>query len=812
MSASCATIGGRPEGIEKYSLLLSNGNQFSEHFVPLLKLEHPPGLTIELYAYDMSAVPTTTSKRKRSLSPGSNTAEISPAERQVIRRKEDVEDQAVDHANPIIQRRDREKEFTVPTTSGIFDRAHDLDVHNGTFMSAAGNINIYHNSAPHPNSPSDSDIPVQLTTSSSSARSSVIYHRNLIIKRRGSPLWIPEPDDTLPTPYQLKGVSFGDVGLLSPSGSFDFFFNICYPSDDPINSGGVPEGFKPFRLTSLKIRGAREFETTSYVASESIKISRKQYSNSGAADLVFESSAAEGAILTMPNGARSEDLVGTLHLREYVLEHIESWYKLIMCDFGCDVENGDIVVVTGCDKTDSWGVATFIKSSEAVKLTFHPITSSRSYNWEYSGSFDARTGPNLKVIQGLRSSAKETDVSSPESLLNQCIFVRTLTGTLRDDIWESLRRSVSRLDPNRDMHNGQNFLKGDFGPGAFSTPTSSEGSTENGSPMRGGWSGQQRQHIPAFQRPVSFVSNVSTTMMNHPSKLLNQFLWKNLGHKYPSARVVMTEDRDWIAVLRDNDRNLPDTKELYRRIMEHTVVMAESPGDEFLNLSFLSRSLGDNLHSDAALVVHPSSSSSHPSPSQRHHTPVQYQSSNDLDPVNGPTLQAQNPGSAENSSRASAPSHGWQALMIEPGVKPLHSSKIRVACNSCRRMKLRCDGGQPICASCLRRGSPCDYVPLHKRRGTQKPGHNNGSGSEIGEERTPEQDRLSLSPEIPPQAPSPRSSIVGSLPLYPDPPLPLSESIPFASAMRRRREGSTVASSSRQELDTLPTTGSKVVK
>ncbi|KAF9545574.1 hypothetical protein CPC08DRAFT_675696, partial [Agrocybe pediades] len=478
-------------------------------------------------------------------------------------------------------------ESTVPTTSGIFERAHDLDVHNGTFMSAAGNIYIYHN-APPPNSdsPANSGSPDQFTRSSSAARSSVIYHRNLITKRRGSPLWIPEPDDTLPTSYQRKGVSFGDVGLLSPSGSFVFFFNICYPSDDPINSGGVPEGFKPFKSSFLKITGSREFEAASYVASESIKISRKQCIDSQAADLVFESSAAEGAILTMPNGARSEDLVGTLHLREYVLENIESWYKLIMCDFGCDVENGDILVVTGCDKTDSWGIATFVKSSEAVKLTFQAVPSSRSYKWEYFGSFDARTGPNLKVIQGLQSSTSGTDVASSEPLLNQCVFVRTLTATLSDDIWESLRRSVSRLDPNKDMHNGQNFLKGDVGPGTFSLPTSSESSTDNGNSMRGGWSGQQRQDLPVLQPLISLASNVSTTMMNHPSKLLNHFLWTNSGHKYPSARVVITEDKDWISVLRDDDSTLPDISELYRRITEPEVEVGHNTSAGFITRSF----------------------------------------------------------------------------------------------------------------------------------------------------------------------------------------------------------------------------------
>jgi len=111
-------------------------------------------------------------------------------------------------------------------------------------------------------------------------RSSEIYHRNLVTKRRGSPLWIPEPPYNLPIPYQRRGVSIGDVGVLSASGSFDFFFNICYSREDPINSGGVPEGFEPLHppLDNLNIRRVQEYDSGSYVASESIETSRRHYS------------------------------------------------------------------------------------------------------------------------------------------------------------------------------------------------------------------------------------------------------------------------------------------------------------------------------------------------------------------------------------------------------------------------------------------------------------------------------------------------------------------------------------------------------
>jgi len=98
-------------------------------------------------------------------------------------------------------------------------------------------------------------------------------------KKRGSPLWIPEPPYSLPTAFRRKGVSIGDVGILSASGTFDFFFNICSSRDDPINSGGVPEGFKPLDppLSNMGVRRVQEYYSGSHITSGSIEISRRQY-------------------------------------------------------------------------------------------------------------------------------------------------------------------------------------------------------------------------------------------------------------------------------------------------------------------------------------------------------------------------------------------------------------------------------------------------------------------------------------------------------------------------------------------------------
>jgi hypothetical protein len=66
----------------------------------------------------------------------------------------------------------------------------------------------------------------------------------------GFPLWFPEPGRRLPSEYRTKGVSIGDVGLITPDGAFDYLFNIYLPRGDPVNINGVPENFLPLETWS----------------------------------------------------------------------------------------------------------------------------------------------------------------------------------------------------------------------------------------------------------------------------------------------------------------------------------------------------------------------------------------------------------------------------------------------------------------------------------------------------------------------------------------------------------------------------------
>ncbi|KIM40949.1 hypothetical protein M413DRAFT_35814, partial [Hebeloma cylindrosporum] len=183
-----------------------------------------------------------------------------------------------------------------------------------------------------------------------------IYAYHLLLKGRGFPLWIPEPSRRFPLAYRREGVNIGDVGIITQFGAFSFLFNICVPHDDPINPRVLPEDFAPIYpcLDSLDIEEHVEFTTGSYLASATIENSTNESETPG---LLFETSASEGAILTMPVGAVSHDLENAHAFRDYAAANASKWYKFALTVRGRKVENGQIRLVTGCDKAKSWGMS-----------------------------------------------------------------------------------------------------------------------------------------------------------------------------------------------------------------------------------------------------------------------------------------------------------------------------------------------------------------------------------------------------------------------------------------------------------------------
>jgi hypothetical protein len=155
----------------------------------------------------------------------------------------------------------------------------------------------------------------------------------------------------------------------------------------------------------------------------------------------------------MPQGAYHEDLKNIRRIREYALIHAESWYQYANGPCGREIGNGELHLVTGCDKTISWGIATYSNlqskrpEDNVSLLRFNPVCNERqgrhssytTYKWDYEGAAsEAKSGPEEDELMNL-------GVNGSVPPRNQCTFIRSLTPAFGVDDWERLELKVASL-------------------------------------------------------------------------------------------------------------------------------------------------------------------------------------------------------------------------------------------------------------------------------------------------------------------------------------------------------------------------------
>ncbi|KIK80048.1 hypothetical protein PAXRUDRAFT_50392, partial [Paxillus rubicundulus Ve08.2h10] len=186
---------------------------------------------------------------------------------------------------------------------------------------------------------------------------------------RGYPLWLPEPDSSLPEDYRSDGLRIGDVCVVAEDGSFDVFFNICLPEDHPLHQPhGVPVNFHQVILCDRDLRQFPSVDSAGRVVStRSINHCTITAGIAGNAIVAtagiglnyeFSSTSEEGAILVLPEGAGKTDLANNLIFRNEALKHAESWYHFAYFNLGRSAINNDsLYLITGYHKASSWSVA-----------------------------------------------------------------------------------------------------------------------------------------------------------------------------------------------------------------------------------------------------------------------------------------------------------------------------------------------------------------------------------------------------------------------------------------------------------------------
>ncbi|KAJ7667544.1 hypothetical protein DFH06DRAFT_221037 [Mycena polygramma] len=314
---------------------------------------------------------------------------------------------------------------------------------------------------------------------------SQLYHR--LSSENGIAQLTPEPDENLPEQYKAVGISIGDVGICR-DGSFEVLFNACWPAKHSINGVlGVPPGFEPFLLHGHEIskrayhspgtrlvRGKVSEVTVDIGASSAatpyVLISRARvrdfpqlpltsdsvFPTTVGGSITFTIQSKEAAILVLPAGASRENLLPIEFFRAHIRNQSDQWY-----DFAQDrlPSTESLFVVTGCDKTNSWGIATGTTSSGtlgfSLKFTVVGVadgTLAPRYEWKDFGSATVRM------------------CSSP-STENQCIFIRGffvprrlpfLTSVADKILWRGLNRALAkRVVPNWGHIAAERRVRGD---------------------------------------------------------------------------------------------------------------------------------------------------------------------------------------------------------------------------------------------------------------------------------------------------------------------------------------------------------------
>ena len=159
--------------------------------------------------------------------------------------------------------------------------------------------------------------------------------------------------------------------------------------------------------------------------------------------LTFKCNESEGSILVMPNGAYHEDLLNLEKFLSVKSKDIEEWYRFAIGACGRRIKNGQLRLVTGCDKTNSWGIATYsdLRGPTTLSLAADRLQPLVEYTWNYEGRVRANLKAGPKFEESLDAAGRE---EYPQDTRNQCTFLRSFTFTLAEDVWKKMPSTLTQ--------------------------------------------------------------------------------------------------------------------------------------------------------------------------------------------------------------------------------------------------------------------------------------------------------------------------------------------------------------------------------
>ncbi|KAF8176650.1 hypothetical protein K438DRAFT_72601 [Mycena galopus ATCC 62051] len=462
----------------------------------------------------------------------------------------------MEHNNPYTE------SFHAPQSSShMIQGSTGFGIHGGQFTNVQGNV--IHTVVPYPTNTgiilprlqNTSQMMVPNTSSQTIDDSESGNYRSQLLRRgRGFPLYIPGPQVNLPAEYRRRGVGIGDVGRVTPEGDFEFFFNIYRPADHPINAR-VPDDFVPLSPYCPDDIARHDFDPGNYVSSPSVTDINNGFSEFPGAEFGFNCVGPNGAVLALPYGAHLKKLRNLESMRRYAAKHAESWYKYVNGERGRGLVNGSLYLVTGCEKAQSWGMASFqdISIQTEFQLSFRPTTDADSgyrYRW-----------------QGTRSHRKQADSPPDGAPLNQTTFIHAFAISVCERIWEKLfgvevcQPVDSSTFPDK---SGRNFV-----------PFGSQGSSFGWSFFLGSsrYNGGKQSADQASALDGMVNDAFPVPQMVHPSQIIHERIF----YEVPQARVVITHDDDWRDVFKNDGIQTTEQNfsELQQAIFDRSQIIEE---------------------------------------------------------------------------------------------------------------------------------------------------------------------------------------------------------------------------------------------
>ncbi|KAF8977176.1 hypothetical protein BDQ17DRAFT_154536 [Cyathus striatus] len=374
---------------------------------------------------------------------------------------------------------------------------------------------------------------------------SEIYIEKILPLKNGYPMCFPQPAQDLPIEYRRKGVSIGDVGVITRSGGFDFLFNVLLPAQHPINLPAcLPNEFDPVFLPMLR--------TTSHTSADpgdskftSLRVDSDLDMNTSDISFTCKDEDA-GAILSLPHGASDIDMVNEWHWKQYIMKHALHWYRYARDNCGRDLDRHSLYFITGCMKSKTWGIATFNTSmrnrnSELVIGKSGDIYKP-SYVWKRSGGASCRSSPYPDA--GLDSENEMQD-----NINNQCLFLRGFKIALSEEMWNNLwdlTGVVATNERREQSHLPKHSHEQGNGKGTRSNADNGSG-TQSSSHQNFGTI-MSITHFPVNNNPL------------HPLNLINNMLLSEV----PDACIAITHDNVWCEVIRKSNWDVERLRDIIR--------------------------------------------------------------------------------------------------------------------------------------------------------------------------------------------------------------------------------------------------------